>query len=646
MNRKGNLLKGFSLAELILAIGIFAAMSSFLLLLVIDTRRTLEISNTKVRATQLTEEVYNSILLLKENAWYDVARHTEKGMKHIQFIEGSYEIADGEKEVENMTYYFTVENVMRDSSRNIVESGGVLDPHTRLIDIHVSWVDRLKHTNTINPKLYINDWNTNSIVYTTTEDFQPGTHYQTVVVDTTGGETRLQSRYYSDWCNPELSIHEYDIPGQATPRSVFSELGTSYLGTRGSTTGQPFTKLLIEGVEPPILTVEGYFSGYNINDIFVKDNYAFLATTNDSKEVVILDISKLPYTEVGYFNASGTDDGFTVFVDGNVGYLGQGRYVRSFNLSSYTGSRAQIGSKDLSTFLFGSVANVSQVYAKDGYLYAVLNWDWYELVIVNISNPASMVITSQTSVNNQQVYDMYISEDATRAYFGTTASSSEAELFILDITSKSGSRPKIASVDMGGTTVMGISVVEDGKILIAVGTSGEEYKVYNITDESHPTYCGGMNINTGIYDIDSIRDSDTNAFSYIVTGDTNAEFKIIRGGLGGGGPDGYGYYVDGTHTSQIYDTNSTTSEYYILSTTGVVPAGTSMRTQLRVSNNSNMSGANWFGPDGTASTYFEGVATFDLPTGLIGRYVQYKVSFGSDTVSTPLLEELVINYDK
>ncbi len=65
------------------------------------------------------------------------------------------------------------------------------------------------------------------------------------------------------------------------------------------------------------------------------------------------------------------------------------------------------------------------------------------------------------------------------SYFGTTASSSERELFIINTSSKSGSRPIIASIEMDGTTIQE-SVVEDGKILIAVGTGGEEYKVYNI----------------------------------------------------------------------------------------------------------------------------------------------------------------------
>ena len=314
-----------------------------------------------------------------------------------------------------------------------------MDPHTRVVSVNISWKDRLGKVNEINPKLYINDWNTNSIVYTTRDDFSNGSHYQTVASYTSGGAARLQSRFYSDWCNPELSINEYDIPGSATPRSVFAELGYAYLGTRGSTTGTPFTKLNIEGIDPPILTLEGTYSGYTVNDIFAKDGLAFLATTDDNKELIILDISSLPYTEVGYYNASGTADGFSIFVEGDIGYLAQGRYVRTINLSQYSGSRPSIGSVTVG----GYFSNVSQIYVQGNYMYAVLNWDWYELAIVNVSNPVSMSITSQTSVNNQQVYDMFLSEDATRVYFGTNNSSYENEFFIIDTTEKNGKRPII-----------------------------------------------------------------------------------------------------------------------------------------------------------------------------------------------------------
>jgi type II secretory pathway pseudopilin PulG len=653
MNKRKKKLKGFSLAELILAIAVFASASSMLVYLVIDSTRTLENIYTRASATQLVEEVYNSIVILKEDAWFNIARYTGEGEKYIQFNSGTYEVLDGRGSREDMTYYFTVDNVMRDTLRNIVTEGGTLDPHTRLITINVSWSDRLNASHTVTSKIYMNDWNTNSIVYTLKGDFTQGTHDQTVAVELTDGELRLQKRFYSDWCKPELSLStdlsEYDIPGSATPRSVYAQLGYAYLGTRGEATGEPFTKLTIEGVEPPIVSVEGYFSGYNVNDIFIKDNYAFLATTDDNKEVVILDTSSLPYTEIGYFNGPGSDDAYTVFVDGNVGYVGQMENIHSFNLSSYTGARTKIGSIRASSWLFAGVARVSQIKVLNGYLYAVLDWDWYELAIIMVNDPANMSITSQTSVNNQQVYDMYLSEDGTRAYFGTSNSSSEKEFFIIDTSSKSGTRPIIKSMDIPSLTIRGISIVqeESKKYAIIVGTGGQEYQVYNITTETSPIKCGGMEINSGIYDIDSIRDSYTNAFSYIITGDISKEFKIIRGGPGGGGEDGYAFYDKGTYISVPYNSESPSSEYYIMAIKTVIPTATTIQIQVRASNNADMSGSTWIGPDGTESTYFDVTGVYDLPIGIVGQYFQYKVAYTSTSIEdSALLEELIINYEK
>ena len=367
-----------------------------------------------------------------------------------------------------------------------------------------------------------------------------------------------------------------------------------------------------------------------------------MKTKSKLRSVIILDISSYPYTEIGYHDASGSADAQSVFVKDNIGYLAQGRYVKTFNLSSYSGARSSIGSLSIGWL----ISTVSKIYVHENYLYAVLNWDWYELAIVNVSNPASMQITSQTSVNNQQVYDMHVSQDATRVYFGTNNSSSEHEFFILDTTVKTGSRPVIASLDMGGTTVRGIAVVEEGNVVILVGTNGMEYKVYVTSDERHPEYCGGMDINSGIYDIDSNLDAEGNAFSYIITGDTSNEFKIIRGGPGGGGEQGYGYVADGIYTSPVIDSDFPTSKYYAISHITDIPGGTSLKFQFRVSTNSSMTGSTWFGPDGSGSTYFEGSNFYEFTNTPTGQFLQYKVIFESDTLHTPIFKEILIYYDE
>ncbi len=176
------------------------------------------------------------------------------------------------------------------------------------------------------------------------------------------------------------------------------------------------------------------------------------------------------------------------------------------------------------------------------------------------------------------------------------------------------------------------------------GLGGQEYTVYDITDELNAYKCGGLEVDTGINMITLVKKS-ISLYTYILTGNSNAELQIIKGGPGGGGPDGEGYVEAGEYLSEIHDSVSDSSVYYILSLDADIPTGTSLKIQFRASSDPTMAGSTWVGPDGTSNTYYDSAGVFTLPT-LAGRYLQYKVIFSSDTINTPLLKELVINYEK
>lgn len=633
--------KGFSLVEILVAVGVFAIVT----VSIAGLFTTLSVNSTNdsemISAQLEMRKMVSLVVKHKGEAWYEIMDNSDGNQKYISIVEGGTAISDGVLVENGYTEYFTINNVLRDTSGNIVDSGGSIDPLTKKITLNISWVSPQLGAQSLTRTLYINDWETLKLTDTTVAEFQQGILTDVQIIASDDGEVVFDTVFFPDWCQPELSISEYDIPGDAQSRAVFAQIGHAYLGTRGETTGEPFTKLNITEVDPPIVTVEGTFAGYTVNDIFIDGDYAFLSTTNDGKEVVIVDISSVPYREVGYYNASGSTNAYSTVVKDGIGYVAQGRVVRTFDLSSYTGSRPSIGSITIGWWL----ASVSQIDVVGNYLYAVLDLDWYELAIVNVSNPASMSITSQTSVNNQQVYDMYVSEDGNRVYFGTN-SSSEREFFILDTTSKSGARPIIASVDTNGMTVEGIAVVADDTVVILVGTGGEEYQVYTLENESSPVKCGGMQVNTGIYDIDALFDADGNAFSYIVTGDASDEFKIIRGGEGvGGGAGGYGYAETGDFVSRVFDSTDPLTAYFYLMWNEQLPTGTDLKIQLRASNYSNMSGATWMGPDGTSGTYFTDPIGSPIPVGLSNnRYIQYKVFFTGDGSETPVFEDVSIIY--
>ncbi|MEI7578475.1 MAG: hypothetical protein WCJ58_00370 [bacterium] len=633
-------LKAFSLVEILLAIGIFSTTMLSTAYFAMDARRGMQNTEKRITASSELTKFTNLLDIYKFNNWGSFIALTDQGVRGIELTNSAPTVINPPSVINGQTISFQVIHAFRDSSGNLATSG-TEDPHTRKVILTASWKDFLEQDHSLEIQKYFNDWNTARWTETTTADFNDGTFADVHTTSNQNGELELNTVFFPDWCNPALSINSYDIPGSASPRSVFAKPGYAYLGTAGSTTGNPLTKVKILGVDPPTIAIEGTFNGYTVNDIFVLGNYAFLATTDDNKEVVIVDISKTPYSEVGYFNASGTTDGSSVYVEGTTGYLAQGRYVRSFNLNAYTGSRTALGSVSVSWI----IGTVSHVIVKNQYIYAALDWDWYELAIINATNPANMSVISQTSVNNQQVYDLWLSDDGNRVYLGTTASGSENEFFIFDTATKTGTRPVIASVDTNGTTVQGIAVVASGNVAILAGTGGEEYQVYNISDERHPTRCGGLQIDNGIYDLDASYDAEGNAFAYLITGDPNAEFKIIRGGPGGGAGNGYGYVENGTYTSSIFDTKRADPKLYTISWNSLIPANTDLKLQIRASDTATLSGAIFVGPDNTGNTFFTDKAGSTLPTSVQDkRYVQYKAFLSSNRYGTPIFYDISLDY--
>jgi len=61
----------------------------------------------------------------------------------LEFVDGTYNIANGPGLQNSLNYFFTVSHTYRDNLGQIVTEGGTLDPHTRTIDINIQWRDRL-----------------------------------------------------------------------------------------------------------------------------------------------------------------------------------------------------------------------------------------------------------------------------------------------------------------------------------------------------------------------------------------------------------------------------------------------------------------------------------------------------------------------
>ena len=640
--------KAFSLVEILLAIAIFSVTVFIVGTIAVDgLRGTINLTQRNSNMLYI-KEIFNAITIKKNELWSQIVANTNSGPKHLVFTDNKYSILNGAEFSSGVTFSFSVGDVSRDVNGNIVNSGGTIDPHSRVINVIAIWTDFLGKDNNVNSVIYVNDWNSSEVIQTTQPEFDAGTKNAVMTTNLAGGEVSLKPIFYPDWCKPTIAVSIFDIPGAATSKSLFSFPGITYLGTEGGT-GIALTKLLITGVEYPTVTVAGSFNGYTVNNVFIDGNYAYLATSNTSKDVVILNLSTTPFTEVGYFNTSRTETAKSVYVVGTTGYVAAGQYVFSFNLTSKTGSRAQYGLRKVSLNQnWGEISSVSQIVVKNGYLFAALDEDWYEMAIVNVSSPSNMVITSQTNVNNQQTTDIFVNDAGTRAYFGTNSSSGEREFFIVDTTNKNIECPIIGQYDTNGMDIKGLAIIDRDKKAVLVGFNAEEYQAIDISNERSPVRCGGMQLNLGINDVDSIIDAEGNAFSYIVTGDAAFDFKVLRGGPGlGGDINGYGYVSNGDFISSVIDTLSPNINYYYIEWLGQIPTGSTLKLQVHTGTSSDLSVVPWIGPDGTSTSYFTTMTPLTLPSSLNNkRYFQYKAYFTSDTISTARLDQVRINFKK
>ena len=525
----------------------------------------------------------------------------------------------------------TVIETVRDFSRRTVISdvikNGETDPSTKQVEVSVSWNTPLP--NQVQAVMYLTRYLDNlNYVQTTEAEFNTGTKTGTVVTNTAGGEVTLAGGGSGNWCEPDLSISALDLPKSGVANALTAIEGKAFAGTGDNASGVSFANIAISNATPPVASVVGTFDGFKTNGVFGEAGYAYLATDSNFKEVEIIDLTTNPYSEAGYFNAPGNGAGNSVWVNGNVGYMTDGAKLYTFDLSSKSGSRNQLGSVNLA-------GEGQRVVVVGTYAYVVTENTANQLQIVDVSNPASMSVVGQTALSAGEGKDVYVNSTGTRAYVATAKSDTQKELFVVDTSSKTGSRPTLGSYEANGMNPKGVAAVSGNKIIL-VGSGGEEYQVIDATAESTPSRCGGLQVDTGINGVAAVSEADGDAYAYIITGDAGSEFKIIAGGPGGQ------YSVSGTFESATFDAGYT-SAFNRLTFAGSKPANTNLTAQIAVSADCN--GFVFVGPDGTSGTFFDGLGQAVDATLSSGRCMRYKAFLEStDPGAAPSLNDITINY--
>lgn len=626
--------RGQLLVELLVALGVSAIMIPALTAGFVASRQGKAQQEQRLEAVMLAQEATEAVYQARQAGWNNVAGIT--GIVHPEISGSSWLLSPGAETIQGYTREILFENVNRDSAGAITAAGNP-DPSTKHVTVTVSWGSPI--ASSVTSSFYITRMENNQWVQTTQADFDAGVATNVITTNMLGGEVTLGAGGKADWCSPNLSIAAVDLPKSGVANAVSAIEGTVFAGTGDNAAGISYGTVIIDNNNPPGATVSGTFDGFKTNGIFGETGYAYMATDNNFKEIEIINLSTTPYSEAGYFDAPGNGNGGSIFVAGSVGYMTSGSEFYSFDVSSKSGSRPALGT----TTLAGSGVKITVV---GTYAYVAINSAVTQLQILDVSDPANPSVVGSASLNGLGGKDLFVDSSGSRVYLATAASPSQPELFILDVTTKTGDHnTPLGSYEANGMDPKGITVVP-GNRAILVGTGGEEYQAINISTEAGPIRCGGLNINTGVNGVSSVLEADGDAYSYIITGDASTELKIIEGGPGGK------FANNGIFESSILDaTISAVFNRFVAS--AIIPPNTSVLYQMAATDPVSGSCTNaayvYVGPDGTSATKFATNSAIPLSVGpgyknpaQCFRYKAYITS--GDPMFAPIFTDMTINY--
>jgi hypothetical protein len=545
----------------------------------------------------------------------------------------------------------------------------------------VSWNSLIPSS--IQSTYFVSRTDNTALTQSTYDDFNPGTKTNVQVTNLQGGEVKISTNTKGQWCSPQLSSATIDLPG--TPNAVTAVEGHIYVstGAQAISSQDSFAHVLVANTDPPTFTLAGKIKGYKTTAVFGQPDWAYVATSNDTREGVIINLNIFAdqqnkvYREEGYLNTttdsggSASTDADTIFVLGNRVYLTAGNYLYVFDISTKSGTHTKIG-KRIQFANSGDTAGGIYIENLSGSIYAFIAIQGStveELKIADVTNPndnnhwkivGSINIEPNNCSTLESGKDVFVNPAGTRAYISSTNDANFKEFFVIKTENKAS--PQLAGgiatnppcTNGGGYESNGMNPEESVVVslqenrVILVGLNGEEYQVLNMTNENSPSRCGGMQYNAGLYGVAAVRESDGDAYAYIITGDNPRKLRVVQGG-----PDGP-YLESGTYESSAIDIHTSATFNRFDVTADIPSSSTSAQYQVAIADpvDGSCTNANYvfIGPDGTSSTKFATSSALPLNNDGVGyenpgRCLKYRAYLSTtDYYVTPTLTDILFNF--
>ena len=133
--------RGVSLVEVVITVSVFLVVILGLVGSFTYAVKTSLENADKVKATFLAEEGLEAMRLLRDTSWsQNIAGHVSGSSFYLSFDGANWSSTSSSAYIDGtFDRKLTINDVYRNSSEDIVSSGGTLDPNTKLVTAQVSW---------------------------------------------------------------------------------------------------------------------------------------------------------------------------------------------------------------------------------------------------------------------------------------------------------------------------------------------------------------------------------------------------------------------------------------------------------------------------------------------------------------------------
>lgn len=490
--------EGFSVIEVILAAALFMILATGSVAVILQGLDSNRLGEEQTVANQYASEGIEAARSIKNQAFTSLVNSVGTGIIQgggVWTFSGSNNVLSSK-----YTRVLTVADVQRDGSGNIVASGGTLDPLTKKITSTVSWNFTPTRSNSVVLTSYLANW---------------------------------KKAIVGNWATPALdSSFDLTIANSGANAANGISLALSgnyiYLG-RASSVGTELFSIDVSNTASPTLCVTCQRElGGDVNDIAINGNYAYIASTNNSQELQIINISaptSLSTASLTSFNLtvgnSGNDnaDAKALAISGNNLYMirNGGNEFLKFDISTPS-------SPTLTSTGAGITGAPTGMVIVGNYAFVTSDDNAAEVQVMNLTTLARDAVFNLNSGNDPANAISITYAGGNRILVGRV-SSGAPELYSIDISTP-------ASLVLRSTVEIGADVnsISFGNSLIFLGTSAatNDFLVLNGSNldslPALPAY-GSLNIVTAPKEV--LYDA---GFDRVFTADTNSasEFLIIK----------------------------------------------------------------------------------------------------------------------